>query len=261
MATLSSGYLGGFSGKLGPAVGYMWNGKWCLRSRPAQVRNPRSEAQVMHRQLFKQQVQLAARMRWAVNTCLTPLAREAGITAYNLFVSLNQPCFGQEDGALTVDWSRLRLSSGPLAPVAFGQPQWTADNVLSVDFEKNPLHLRATGTDRVHLYIYVPELEQGYLAAPVYRSARRLAVSLPDAFAGRNAQIYGMVQDEQGRWSETLYVGALVLDESAATADEGSVTAHGESPAATPVATPFAAPATPHTDSQQAHPVSAPPGS
>lgn len=217
MAKLGEGYLGGFSGRLGPAVGYLWNGKWCLRSRPGAVHNPRTEAQVLHRQLFKQEVQLAARMRWAVNTCLTTEARAFGMTAYNLFVSLNQPCFGQEAGALTVDWSRLRLSTGPVAPVAFARPEWSADNVLSVDFEKNPLHLRASQHDRVHLYIYAPALEQGYLAAPVYRAARRVAASLPDAFAGCEVQVYGMVQDEQGRWSETIYAGSLTLDETADT--------------------------------------------
>lgn len=29
MAKQTAGYLSGFSGKLGTAVGYMWNEKWC----------------------------------------------------------------------------------------------------------------------------------------------------------------------------------------------------------------------------------------
>ena len=205
MATLSSGYLGGFSGKLGPAVGYMWNGKWCLRSRPAQVRNPRSEAQVMHRQLFKQQVQLAARMRWAVNTCLTLLAREAGMTAYNLFVSLNQPCFGQEDGALTVDWASLQLSLGPVAPVALGRATVTDDGRLEVDFERNPLHMASNAYDQVRLYVYSPELGQGYLSAAVYRREGRVALLLPAGFAGTELHLYAFAFDRQGRYSATAY--------------------------------------------------------
>ena len=60
MAKQSEGYLGGFSGRLGPAVGYMWNGKWCLRSHQQFVHNPRTAAQVEHRELFKQQVQLVS---------------------------------------------------------------------------------------------------------------------------------------------------------------------------------------------------------
>ena len=50
MAKQSGGYLGGFSGKLGTAVGYMWNGKWCLRAHNPMVRNPRTEAQTEHRE-------------------------------------------------------------------------------------------------------------------------------------------------------------------------------------------------------------------
>ena len=208
--------MGGFSGRLGTAVGYQWNGKWCLRSLPGQVRNPRTEAQVKHRQLFKQEVQLAARMRWVLTTCLTEAARAAGMTAYNLFVSLNQPCFGEEDGQLAVDYARLRFSSGPVAPVAFTTMEWTADNVLTADFERNPLHLSSNQHDRVHLYLYAPALGLGYLAAPVYRSARRVAASLPDAFAGCTVHLYGMVQDEHGRWSETVYAGSMTLAENAA---------------------------------------------
>ena len=48
MAKQTAGYLGGFSGKLGTAVGYMWNGKWCLRAHNPMVHNPRTEAQTEH---------------------------------------------------------------------------------------------------------------------------------------------------------------------------------------------------------------------
>lgn len=102
MAKIGNGYMGGFSGSLGPAVGYQWNGKWCLRSKPAMVRNPRTVKQMEHRALFRQQVRLAAQMRWAVTTALTDVARESGMTSYNLFVSLNQQAFSQVEGELAV---------------------------------------------------------------------------------------------------------------------------------------------------------------
>ena len=239
MAKQDTGFLGGFSGRLGPAVGYQWNGKWCLRARPVAVRNPRTEAQVRHRQLFKQQVQLAAQMQWAVKTSLTALAREAGMTAYNLFVSLNQPCFGEHEGRLEVDWSGLRLSTGPVAPVGFGAARWSADGVLEAEFEKNPLHLSAGARDHVYLYVHVPSLGAGYLAAPVYRTARRVAVCLPEAFAGCEAQLYGMVQNEQGLWSETQYIGALWLTESnenqEETTDDTATTGTGGTAASAPL--------------------------
>lgn len=202
MAKQTSGYLGGFSGRLGPAVGYMWNGKWCVRSHQSMVRNPRTEAQVAHRAMFKQEVQLAARMRWAVTTTMTQLARENGMTSYNLFVSVNQPAFSLEGGVMQVDYSRLLLSLGDVPTVGAATAAWTAENVLEVSFE------RGTGRafDQVQAYVYVPELGEGYLSAPVYRRDRHIAMALPDRFAGHEVHIYLMAQGADGRWSESVYV-------------------------------------------------------
>ena len=205
MAKQTSGYLGGFSGRLGPAVGYMWNGKWCLRSHQPMVRNPRTAAQEAHRSLFRQEVQLAARMRWAVTTTLTEAAREAGMTSYNLFVSLNQGAFRLEDNQLAVDWRQLQLSVGPVAPVALGPATVDADGRLEVDFERNPMHLASNAFDEVRLYVYSPALGQGFLAAAVYRRERHIAVVLPEGFADSELHLYAFAFDRQGRFSPTAY--------------------------------------------------------
>ena len=118
MAKQMSGILGGYSGKVGPVVGYMWNGVWCLRVHQPRVTNPRTAAQVAHREMFKQEVQLAAKMSWAVGTTLRDEARAIGMTAYNLFVKLNQHAFGMEEERLTVDYGSLILSVGNVATVS-----------------------------------------------------------------------------------------------------------------------------------------------
>ena len=235
MAKLSEGYMGGFVGKLGTAVGYQWKGKWCLRGLPSRMRNPRTEAQQEHRMLFKQEVQLAGYMRRALNVGLAMESDLHQMTALNLFVKINQPAFaagnadepesaatpGNADlpactNRLEVDWENLIISAGPVAPVAFGAPTVTGGTTLELDFERNPLHLRAGNFDKVYLYIYSPELEQGYLTAPVYRSARHIAVVLPQLFAGHEVHLYGFVQDEQGRCSQTIYIGHGPLTDGAA---------------------------------------------
>ncbi len=209
MAKQSSGYLGGFSGRLGPAVGYLWNGKWCVRSHQPVVRNPRTKAQVEHRELFKQEVQLAAKMRWAVTKTMTDLAREAGMTSYNLFVKVNQPAFSAVEGRLQVDYSTLRLSMGDVAQVEFKEMAWSEDNVLTVKFRPGDNH----HLDYVYLYVYVPDAGEECLSAPVYRNGKRIALSLPDSCAGQEAQVYLMVMREDGQWSESLYCGAIAQGE------------------------------------------------
>ena len=235
--------MGGFNGKLGPAVGYMWRGMWCVRSLNPAPRNPRTKAQTEHREMFKREVQLAAAMRWAVNLGFRDLAYEMHMTAYNLFVHLNQEAFSLKEGVFTVDYSRLHLCSGRRAGVAFGTPEWTADNVLSVGFGKDGSGLPAAAYDSVYLYVWCPDLEQGYLTSPVYRRTKRISVSLPDEFAGREVHLYGMVCSEDGQWSETVYAGSLTLTERADESDGAVAAAGGPSLLAAPDASPADGPA------------------
>ena len=220
MAKATEGFLGGFSGKLGPVVGYQWNGKWCMRTRPDAVRNPRTQAQQEQRALFTEEVRLASHMRWAVTQALTQPARAAGMTAFNLFVSINQPAFSLADGRLAVDYAALQLSMGPVAPVALSEVQASEGTRLEVKFDRNPLHMSSNQYDSVYLYVYAPELELGFLASPVYRREQRLATVLPDMFADTEVHLYAYVVDGQGRTSATAYGGSLVVGATAATVVE-----------------------------------------
>lgn len=210
MAKQVDGFMGGFKGRLGPVIGYCWNGKWCMRSKPGAVNNPRTEAQEEHRRAFKEQVQLAAQMRMVVTASLTLVAREFGMTSYNLFVSMNKEAFAGGG----VDYSLLRVSMGAVAPVAFGRPSLEG-NVLTVNFESNPLGLRADNYDGVRVYAYCPELKTGFLSAPVYRRTKRISVLLPDGFEGRELHLYGFVQAEDGQCSESSYIPCTAATEEA----------------------------------------------
>lgn len=205
MAKLANGYLEGFVGKLGPAVGYRWKNVWCLRSQPRRANNPRTEAQTKHRAMFKEEVRLAGKMRWAVNIGYKALSDEYDMTAQNLFVHANQQCFSTVNGRFTVDYAHLGISDGPVAPVEV--TAWSIDenNVLNVSFEKNPLHLSCNQHDNVYVYIWCPEAEAGYLTNPVYRRAKQLSTLLPQLMAGKEIHVYAFVQDEKGRCSATAY--------------------------------------------------------
>jgi hypothetical protein len=227
MAKQANGYLGGFRGRLGTAIGYQWNGVWCLRARPRRVYNPQTEAQQEHRTLFREEVRLAGRMKWAVNTGLSAVARQMGMTAQNLFVKINQEAFGTEhtpqslrdsshslgeQSCLNVDYSALQVSAGPVAPVAITNVEYGMSNdELTVHFEKNPEHRAANGYDNVFLWIYSPEAGMGYLTNAVYRRAQKISVLLPDYLAGE-LHLYAFVQDEQGRCSATSYAPAAYTD-------------------------------------------------
>ena len=209
MAKFSQGILGPFQGKVGTVVGYMWNGKCCMRAYNRTIKNPRTPEQVAHRNMFKQEVQLAAEMRWVLNATMRDQARAMGMTCRNLFMKANQHAFSLEEGVLQVDYSQLVLSMGDVPGVEATETSWSADNVLTVKFDRG----MGNAYHHVYLYVHVPDLAdpdnpaKGFLAAPVHRRDKRISVALPDAFAGHTAQLYLMVQSDDGRWSESEYVG------------------------------------------------------
>ena len=48
MGIINQGILGGFSGKVGPIVGFHWKSKYYIRARAAKVSNPRTPKQQEH---------------------------------------------------------------------------------------------------------------------------------------------------------------------------------------------------------------------
>ena len=228
MAKQNAGYLGGFQGTLGPAIGYMWNGKWCMRTRPTSVRNPRTPEQVAQRELFKREVQLAADLGDAVVPSMRAMAREMGMTSYNLFVKVNQQAFSLVDGEFTVDWQHLRLSMGDVPVVESPSMTLTADDVLEISFGKG----RGYSHDQVYAVVYAPGLQHCIVSYPAYRREGRIAVALPDPMAGEELQVWLMVQDPDGQWSESIWVpgneGESVENEELGVANEGRLRVKSE---------------------------------
>ena len=217
MAKQIHGPLGGFVGKLGPLIGYRWRGRWCVRTRPQHVHNPRTEAQQRHRSLFRAEVQLAARMRWPIAMALTDEARRRHMTAQNLFVRLNHGLWQPADNpevpetpdypgcAFAPDYSRLQLSTGRLEAVCGVRAEVDADGVLRVRFDRCRPEQRAYAYDEVFLYAYSPSAGAGYLFNSVYRRTGRIDVLPPDWLQTDNLQLYLMCRSSEGRWSATVH--------------------------------------------------------
>ena len=208
--------MDGFVGRLGNVIGYRWRGRWCMRTCPAHVRNPRSEAQQQHRSLFREEVRLAARMRWPIAMCLTDEARRQHMTAYNLFVKMNQGCFGlsgskdltdsMDPEVFRVDYSRLQLSMGRVAPVRAESVE--VDEVgytLAVRFATNGNRAMASRYDEVYLYAYSPSAGLGYLFNSVYRYTGRVSVVLPQWLEVDDLQLFLMCRSSKDEWSPTAH--------------------------------------------------------
>ena len=210
MAKQRFGINDGYRGSVGTVIGYMWRGKWCLRSRPRSVRNPRTERQQMNRELFRQMVLLASAFKTAVRKGMHHNALEAHMTECNLFVKENKQCFALgADGRLTAVWADVVVSQGEVAAVGFREPVVEEGNRLTVSFSPTLDERRGLGDDEVYLWAFCPEAGKGVLSGAASRRNGSVSIALPDRWQGKEVQLYGFVTDYKGCASETVYIGAL----------------------------------------------------
>ncbi len=236
MGKTDFGFMAGFSGRLGNLIGYRWRGRMCVRTMPSHYRDARTPEQLQQRALFKAVVRFAAKARQVLKKGMNAVSLDAQMTECNYFMRVNKRCFalaagtqaprlrnneavstGSADevtanqGELIVDYENLLLADGPVAPVAFYEPQMVDETTLSVDFEKNPLHRAVKWEDLVYLVAYCPELGDFDISAPVYRRSNRLTMSLNPYWVGREVHLWGFVVDGKGRASQSQYLGGGIL--------------------------------------------------
>ena len=213
MAKQRFGINDAYRGTVGTVIGYEWRGKWCLRSRPLRVRNPRTAKQQSNRLLFKQMVDLASHMKMALRKGLRGVSLGMHITECNLFVKRNKECFSLDaEGQLVVDWERLIISEGEVPAPVFQAPSVETGSVI-VPFAPCAEGERASGDDEVYVYAYCPEMEQGVLSAPAYRRMGSVQLTLPERWQGKEVHLYGFAVDYEGNASATVYIGVMEPEE------------------------------------------------
>lgn len=207
MGKMYQGALGGFSGKVGTVVGYMWRNRPCLRAYRRTINYPNTEQQQKQRDWFVSMVRFAAQANGALRMGFHQQSLDAQMTEGNYFVMKNKQHFHREGGEVKVDYARLKIAAGTAADVYFKDARFGQDETVAVDFDKNTMSLRASGDDSVYLYIYAPALGAGMLSAAAQRRSKQVALRLPSAWAGHEVHIYGFVVDKEGRASGSTYIG------------------------------------------------------
>ena len=208
MAKQRFGINDAYRGAVGTVIGYEWRGRWCLRSRPRHVRNPRTEKQQLNRLLFKQMVQLAGVMKGVLRVGMHRSSLALHMTECNLFVKSNKECFSLDsEGRMAVDWENVVVSDGPLAAPEFTGAQASGD---TVEFRFGG---EGDGDDEVYVYAYCPEMGEGVLAAAAWRRTGTVRLTLPEEWQDKAVHFYGFAVDYEGVASDTAYIGEMLPEE------------------------------------------------
>ncbi len=201
------GINGPYVGKIGKVVGYQWRGIWVTRAMPEEFHDAKSERQLEQRGRFKAMVGFAGRLKDILRIGLKQSALKAHKTECNYFQMINKDCLLWDDGALVVDYEHLRLSEGPVAPVAFTCVHGEAPlQEITIDFEKNPEHRNCNGNDKGFVAAINASRCEAVLSLPVYRRMGSITLTLPSYWENEEVHLYGFVQDNAGRCSESVYI-------------------------------------------------------
>lgn len=208
MAKLEQGILGPFRGKVGTVVGYLWRGQAVVRAYVREINYPNTAAQQAERDWFVSMVRFASAVRPALQKGFRRAAAEARMYETNWFVKSNKRHFRtQEDGSVAVDYQKLALSSGSVAPVAAESARVDADGVLEVRFDGQRQLRRSKAADEVTLVAYNARERKAVIASTVERRTGRVAVRLPDGWQRDELHCYLFAVDAQGEASASCYIG------------------------------------------------------
>lgn len=119
MGIINHGILGGFSGKVGPIVGFRWKSNYYIRSRAAKVSNPRTPKQQAQRGKFSTVFSFLKTIKPFIRLGYKEFSQEK--SAFNSAMSyMLKKAVNSNGTEITIDFNRALVSMGTLMPVFNG---------------------------------------------------------------------------------------------------------------------------------------------
>jgi hypothetical protein len=188
------------SGKLGKVIYSSWHGRPYVRQMPETVANPRTELQQAHRNAFAAISKLSSDLKEVHLIGLYNYALREKLDTYSVFKKINKDCC---IGGV-ISYPCIVVSKGPVDMVRVTSVEVDDQRVLHVTFDSEVTEKNAM--DMIGLFVYCPELRVCKAVPPVLRSAGVASVELTEELIRHKWHLYGFVQDEKRRTSDTIYV-------------------------------------------------------
>ena len=211
MGTIKQGILGGFSGKVGNIVGASWRGIDYIRSMPASVHNPRTEAQMTQRNRFS----LVAKMLKA----FIPIIRVGfagsvgtGKSAFSVAMSYNvkNAVIGLFPD-FEINFDAVKISSGDLYGAANAEASSAAGSISFV-WDTDLLN-NAAATDKVILLAFNAVTgEASYDVDAATRADGSGSLAVPPTWDGEMVDTYLALYSAAGKLvSNSVYTGRVTV--------------------------------------------------
>jgi hypothetical protein len=199
MAKLRSGILGGISGTVGNVVGGRWRGIDYIRSRPASVKNPNTEAQQKQRMRFRLVMSLLKKIRPFVTIGFQNGSRNQ--TAMNMAMSLNvREAISGTFPDLEIDPARLVVSAGDLQGASQSELDVSVAETATVTWLNEAGTGNASDNDGAMVLLYNKEKDAViYKLHGASREDESVTLVIPSSWSGDSVAGYLTFRSETGR--------------------------------------------------------------
>lgn len=209
MGTIENGWLGGFKGILGPAVGSKWKNKYVVRSRPPRKRtSPTSNAQADVQAKFLLMTKFLRPLTALLNKTFNKSARD--MTGFNKAFSANKKAITGLSPAFTIDYPKILLSTGTLRNADAITVASPVMGKLVFTWTDNSGSDSALSSDPGFVAVYNEELKRWIQNQKI--SQRSDATFTLDAavFSGKPVHCYiGFMSADNKKVSESFYAGTV----------------------------------------------------
>ncbi|MGJ8592624.1 MAG: DUF6266 family protein [Aquaticitalea sp.] len=212
MATYSDGPLGGFSGKLGPVVGYKWRGMEVLRSAPEKPSKPATEAQLLQRRKFKD----ALTFLNPISPLMTKTFRAfpSDKNGFESAKSYHLKEAMQINGSIwDIIYPKVLISAGSLRGLTDPNLQVASNETLRLQWINDSGQAMANTSDTLLFVMYLPTLNQFEVFKNVAsREVGHADIVYPSYYISLEAQCWASFGTATGsKYAVSTYLGAVVL--------------------------------------------------
>ena len=209
MGTLNNGFLGGFRGKLGPAVGSSWKGIDVIRCRPPRKRRRSTEGQLRQMAKLKLMTKFIHPLTGLLNRVYDSVT--VRMSCFNKALSYNlRNAIEGDYPSFKISYARVALGVGDLL---------NADMLKAISLEKGKLSFSwvdnsgegsANSTDRMFAAVYCEALTNWVTCEDcALRNAGSYTLDITD-FSGKAVHPYIGFLSADGRFvSTTRYAGEV----------------------------------------------------
>jgi len=210
MGTIEKGYLGGFKGTLGTAVGSKWKNKSVIKSRPPRKRTtPSTALQLQQQARFALLIEFLKPIRTLLNLTLKKPAG-GDMSGHNMAFSINKDAITGLYPAFSIDYSKVLLSQGSLENVDEPTSASSAAGKLVFTWTENSDGENTLISDTAFVAAYCEDKKRWVQKQQIAtRNAATCSLDVP-AFSGKPVQTYiGFMSADRRKISDSVYTGVV----------------------------------------------------